>query len=167
MSERSLVRATMQLPCSVGILTAGADGKQGAMTATAMFVSQVPPLIAASVSKTFATYQLIEKAKEFVFNVIAEDQLELAKKFGSVHGYEIDKFTEFNIAAGSASKVGAPLISGCFASIECQVKSSLWDVAGNHAIYIAEVVDFKINNESKPMVWLNGQYFRVGAECRL
>ena len=167
MSERSLVQATLQLPCSVVILSASADNNQGAMTATAMFVSQVPPLIAVSVSKTFATYQLIEKSKEFAINVIADNQLDLAQKFGSVHGYEVDKFREFGIAIEPASKIGAPLVSGCFANIECRVKSSLWDVEGNHAIYISEAVGFKMNNELKPTVWLNNRYFRVGTECRI
>ena len=65
MSNKSLVKATMQLPCSVIILTARANDHQGAMTASSMYVSQVPPLLAVSVSKTLATYQLIEKSKEF------------------------------------------------------------------------------------------------------
>ncbi len=167
MSERSLVQATLQLPCSVVILSASADNSQGAMTATAMYVSQVPPLIAVSVSKTFATYQLIEKSKEFAINVIADNQLDLAQKFGSVHGYEVDKFREFGIATESSSKIGTPLVSGCFANIECQVKSSLWDVEGNHAIYIGEVVGFKMNDELKPLVWLHNRYFRVGTECQI
>lgn len=167
MSERSLVQATLQLPCSVVILSASADNSQGAMTATAMYVSQVPPLIAVSVSKAFATYQLIEKSKEFAINVIADNQLDMAQKFGRVHGYEVEKFKEFGIATESASKIGAPLVSGCFANIECRVKSSLWDVEGNHTIYISEVVAFKMNNELQPTVWLNNRYFRVGTECRI
>lgn len=167
MSEQSLVKATMQLPCSVVILSAKADKRQGAMTATAMYVSQVPPLLAVSISKTFATYQLIEKSKEFALNVIADNQLDLSKKFGSTHGYEVDKFKEFGIATEPASKIGAPLISGCFANMECKVKSSLWEVEGNHAIYIAEVVAFKIKDELKPLVWWKNQYFKVGAECRI
>ncbi len=167
MSERPLVQATLQLPCSVVILSTSADNSQGAMTATAMYVSQVPPLIAVSVSKAFATYQLIEKSKEFAINVIADNQLDMAQKFGHVHGYEIDKFKEFGIATESASKIGAPLVSGCFANIECRVKSSLWDVEGNHTIYISEVVSFKVNSELRPLVWLNNRYFRVGTECRI
>ena len=127
MSERSLVQATLQLPCSVVIISASADSNQGATIATAMYVSQVPSLIAVSISKTFTTYQLIEKSKEFSINVIADNQLELAKQFGRVHGYEfehiqgytIDKLREFGIAIEPASNIGASLISGCFANIEC------------------------------------------------
>ena len=167
MSERPLAKAPLQLPCSVVIISAKADNRQSAMAATAMYVSQMPPLLVASISKTFATYQLIEKSKNFAINVIADNQLELSKKFGSVHGYEVDKFQEFGISTESASKIGAPLISGCFANLECQVRSSLWEVEGNHAIYVAEVVAFKMNEKLKPLVWLNNQYFEVGVRCRI
>jgi flavin reductase (DIM6/NTAB) family NADH-FMN oxidoreductase RutF len=167
MSNKSLVQATMQLPCSVIILTARANDNQGAMTASSMYVSQVPPLLAVSISKTFATYQLIEKSKEFAINVIADNQFELADKFGSIHGYEIDKFKEFGVKIETANVIKAPLIIGCFANIECRVKSSIWDAEGNHAIYIAEVVGFKMDKNLNPMVWLNNKYFRVGNECKL
>ncbi len=167
MSKQSLVKATLHLPCSVVIVSANADSRQGAMTATAMYVSQVPPILVVSLSKTFATYELIEKSKNFAINVIADTQLNLAKKFGTVHGYEVDKFQEFSISTEPASMIGAPLISGCFANLECQVRSSLWEVEGNHAIYVAEVLAFKMNEKLKPLVWLNNQYFQVGAKCQI
>ncbi len=167
MAESDLVQATRQLPCSVAVLSAAAGGKQGAMTATAMYVSETPPLIAVSVSKGFATYRLIEESKEFAVNVIADTQADLARQFGREHGHDTDKFAELGIATERGSKVGAPLVSGCFANIECRVKSALWDVEGNHAIYIAEVVAFKMNRDLRPTVWLNNRYFSVGPECRI
>lgn len=167
MSEKTLAKATLQLPCSVVIVSAKADKRQGAMTATAMYASQVPPLLVVSISKTFSTYKLIEKSKEFAINVLADTQLDLSKKFGAVHGYEVDKFQESGISTEPASKIGAPLISGCFTNIECRVRSSLWEVEGNHAIYIAEVVAFRMNEELRPVVWLNNQYFEVGARCKI
>jgi flavin reductase (DIM6/NTAB) family NADH-FMN oxidoreductase RutF len=167
MSNKSFAQAAMQLPCSVTILTAHADDYQGAMTASSMFVSQVPPILVVSVSKTFATYQLIERSKELAINVIADNQWDLAGKFGSIHGYEVDKFEEFGVKTAPASIIKASLIVGCFANIECGVKSSMWDVEGNHAIYIAQVVAFRMDDKLSPMVWLNNKYFRVGNECRL
>jgi len=163
----SLVKATLQLPCSVVIISARAGDKKGAMTAGAMYVSQVPPLIAVSVDNTFATSQLIEQSQEFAINVITDSQLELAKRVGSAHGKDVDKFHEFNITTESASKIGAPLISGCFAHIECRVRSSLLESEGNHTIYIGEVVGFKMKDDLGPLVWLNNRYFTVGAECRI
>jgi flavin reductase (DIM6/NTAB) family NADH-FMN oxidoreductase RutF len=167
MSARSLVQATLHLPCSVVILSAEADNNHGGMTASAMYVSQEPPLIAVSVSKTFATYQLIEKSKAFVINVIADNQLDLATKFGSSHGFEVDKFKEFGVPTESASEIDAPLLSGCFANMECRVINSLRDLEGNHAVYIGEVVSFRLDEALQPLVWLNNRYFRVGSECRI
>ncbi|MBI4334021.1 MAG: flavin reductase family protein [Chloroflexi bacterium] len=167
MSERSLVKASVHLPCSVVIVSASASRKQGAMTASAMYVSQSPPLLAVSLSKSFATYQLIEASREFAVNVIADSQSDLARKFGKAHGDEVNKFEEFGIKTEGGAKTGAPLIAGCFANIECRVKSSLWEVEGNHAVYIAEVVGFKLNRNLTPLVWLAGKYFSVGAECRI
>ena len=167
MSEKTLIKATLQLPCSVIIISAKSENRQGAMTATTMYVSQVPPLLVVSVSKTFATYQLIEKSREFAVNVIADTQLELSKKFGNIHGYEVDKFQEFGISTEPANRISSPLISGCFANFECRVRSSLWEVEGNHAIYVAEVLDFKMNEKLKPLIWLNNRYFKVGAQCQV
>jgi len=167
MPKNDLIKATRQLPCSVVILSAAADGKQGAMTASAMYVSEKPPLVAVSVSKTFNTYQLIDKSKEFVINVITERQLELAKKIGSSHGKDVDKFHEFNIATEPAAEIKAPLLANSFATIECRVRTSVWDVEGNHAIYIAEVVAFKVNEKLEPLVWFNNGYFKVGTSCHI
>ncbi len=167
MAEQSMIKATLQLPCSVVIISAQSGHKKGAMTAGAMYVSQVPPLLAVSVSNTFATQKLIEQSREFAVNVITDGQVELAKKVGSAHGRDVDKFQEFNIATEPASKIGAPLISGSFANIECRVQSSLMESGGNHTIYIAEVVGFKMNDKLGPLVWLNNSYFKVGGECRV
>ena len=155
------------MPTSVVIISAKADAERGVMTATAMFVSESPALIAVSVSKTLSTYQLIEKSKEFAINLITEEQIDLAKKIGSSHGRDVDKFSEFSIGTTPANKIEVPLVSGCFANIECRVKTALSEIEGNHAIYIGEVVDSQYNEKLGPLVWLDNRYFKVGTECRL
>ena len=167
MPTKELVKATLQLPCSVVIVSAAEKKSRGAMTATATYLSQVPPLLVVSISKNDATYQLIEKSGEFAINVIADGQLDLSQKSGSVHGTTVDKFKKFGIATKKASKIKAPLIAGCYAHFECQVKSALWEVEGNNAIYIAEVKAFSMNTKLKPMVWFNKKYFEVGAQCHI
>jgi flavin reductase (DIM6/NTAB) family NADH-FMN oxidoreductase RutF len=167
MSNDSLVKATLQLPCSVVIISAEAESKRGAMTGTAMYVSQSPPLVAVSVSKTFATYRLIEKSGDFVINIVTDKQLQLAKKVGGVHGLDLDKFAQFDIPFEPATKVHSPVISGCFATFECQIKSRLQEGQVNHTIYIAEVVAFAVDDLLRPLVWLNNRYFNVGTECQI
>ena len=60
-----------------------------------------------------------------------------------------------------------PVISECFANLECRVKQTVEEKQGNHLIFMAEVVGFKMNEKLKPLVWLNNQYFKVGAECKV
>lgn len=160
-------KSTVELPCSVVAVTTKAGNKQDGMTANATYISQVPPLILISVSKEFTTYELIEKAKEFAINILSEKQIDLAKKLGSVHGKGIDKLKEYSIPSEAASIVKAPLIKDCFGHIECKVRSSFSEIEGDHALYIGEVVSFKMDNSLKPLVWLENKYFKVGAECKL
>lgn len=160
-------KSTVELPCSVVAITSRAGNKQDGMTASAMYVSQSPPLILISISKEFATYELVEKAKEFVINILSENQIDLAKKLGSVHGKGIDKLAEYKVPTEAASEVKAPLIKDCFGYIECRVRASFSEIEGDHAIYIGEVLSFKMENSLKPLVWLENKYFKVGAECKL
>ncbi|MCX8125719.1 MAG: flavin reductase family protein, partial [Dehalococcoidia bacterium] len=103
----------------------------------------------------------------FAVNVLADNQLDLAGRFGSVHGFEVDKFKQFGIKTRDGSKIGAPLILGCYASIECRVKTAMWDVASNRAIYLAEPIAYTVDEGLRPMVWLSHRFFKVGAQCSL
>ncbi|MDP2719729.1 MAG: flavin reductase family protein [Dehalococcoidia bacterium] len=160
-------KSTVELPCSVVAISAKSGAQQGAMTASAMYVSQVPALILVSIAKSLATYELIEKSKAFAINILSENQIALAKKLASVHGKGVDKLKELKVATSAASTVKAPLIDGCFGYIECKVKGSFSDVEGDHAIYIGEAVSFKLDKSLKPLVWLENKYFKVGSECKL
>jgi flavin reductase (DIM6/NTAB) family NADH-FMN oxidoreductase RutF len=166
MSGVNLVQATRQLPCSVVIITSRHGDERDAMTASAMFVSENQPLLMVSVSKTFQTYELIEKSHEFAINVLGGDKVDLANQLGSSHGQKTDKLAKFKIVTERGSKIDAPLICGCFANIECKVRTSLSDVEGEHAIYLAEVVAYKSNSSLSPLVWLNNKYYRIGDQCK-
>ena len=155
--KENLKKATRLVPCSVVLLSVGTEERQDAMTATAMFVSENPPLFTVSVAKHIVSHDLIEKAGEFALNVASADQVELAKKLGYTHGRDVDKFKEFNIQTQKATKISAPLINGSFATIECKVITSL--TAANYSVYLAEVVAYTVNEEQTPVVWLGDKYF--------
>jgi flavin reductase (DIM6/NTAB) family NADH-FMN oxidoreductase RutF len=100
-------------------------------------------------------------------NVLGGDKVELANRMGSTHGQKIDKLAKFEVVTERGSKIISPLICGCFANIECKVKTSLSDVEGEHAIYLAEVVAYKLNSALSPLVWLNNKYYRIGDQCKI
>ena len=50
--KENLEKATRLVPCSVVLLSVGTEERQDAMTATAMFASESPPLFTVSVANT-------------------------------------------------------------------------------------------------------------------
>ncbi len=155
--EKKLLQVGRLVPSSVTLLSVGTKEKQDAMTASAMFVSEDPPLLVISVAKHIVSHDLIEKAGEFVLNVASTNQVKLAKQLGFTHGRALDKFKKFKVPKGKASKIKSPLIKGSFANIECRVITSL--SAANYIVYLAEVVAYKVDRKLTPIAWYRNGYF--------
>ena len=156
---KKFIKATRIVPCSVVLLSVGTKEKQDAMTATAMFVSEDPPLLTVSVAKQIVSHELIEKAGEFVLNVASRDQVDLAKKLGSTHGARVNKFEKFNIKTAKAEKVKSPMIKDAFANLECRVITSM--TAATYTVYLAEVVAYQMNTQFKPIAWFDNKYYAL------
>lgn len=155
--KKNVSDVTRVVPCSVILLSVGTKGAQDAMTATAMFVSEDPPLFVVSVAKHLVSHELIDKAGEFVLNVASLDQVKLAAQLGSTHGEKVDKFAVFTIKTEKGTKVNSPVITGSYASIECKVITSF--SAGNYTIYLSEVLDYRVDDTKVPIAWLKDRYF--------
>jgi flavin reductase (DIM6/NTAB) family NADH-FMN oxidoreductase RutF len=78
-----------------------------------------PPKVAVVIDKTTQTRELVEASGEFVLCVPSRQQAALTLAVGTQSGRDIDKFSLAGVAAANA--VGAPLIAGCLAWLECRV----------------------------------------------
>jgi flavin reductase (DIM6/NTAB) family NADH-FMN oxidoreductase RutF len=152
------------LPCAGVILTVAAGARRDAMTATAVFVSEDPPLVSVSVAEHLLTRDLIEQAGEFVVNLATPEQVELVRKLGSTHGRDLDKFERFNIATEPSEKLGAPRIAGSYACLECRVFAS--HRVATYWVYEAKVVAFVLDKGRGPLVWHQGRFYALGAPLR-
>ena len=152
------------LPCAVTLLSAGTTEKRDAMTATAMFVSENPPLVVVSVGKNSFSHELIEKNGEFVLNVASAGQIKLAKALGATHGAKMDKFKQFNIGDQKAESVAAPLIKGSFSHIECKVITSF--PVSHYIVYLAVVSAFRIDRKKVPLAWHAMKYFPLKKDLK-
>ncbi len=152
------------LPCAVTLLSAGTAEKRDAMTATAMFVSEDPPLVVVSVGKNTFSHELIEKTGEFVLNVASTGQIKLAKVLGATHGAKINKFKQFNIGDQKAESVAAPLIKGSFSHIECKVITSF--PVSHYVVYLAAVSVSRIDEQKIPLAWHAMKYFPLEKEIK-
>jgi flavin reductase (DIM6/NTAB) family NADH-FMN oxidoreductase RutF len=126
-------------PGPVVMVATAYKGKTNIMTMTwHMMVEFVPPLIACVISDENYSFSLLTKSKECVINI---PTVELAKKVvgvGNTTGAKIDKFKKFNLSPEPASRVSVPLISECYANLECDVVDT--KMVKKYNIFILEVV---------------------------
>ncbi len=140
----------------VYIITAQASGKKNGMTAA--WVSQVsfnPPLIMVAIAPARFTHGLIKASGFFAINTLSEDQVELAKYFGTHSGKDVDKFSTIPyIEAGS----GSPVLKEAMAYVECKLVNAF--EAGDHTLFIGEVLEGEILKPDKqPLIFSWDKFF--------
>jgi flavin reductase (DIM6/NTAB) family NADH-FMN oxidoreductase RutF len=80
-----------------------------------------PPLVGCIVSDRNHSFGTLKATRECVLNI---PTVELAAKVvgcGNTTGRRVDKFERFGLTPVRASRVAAPLIGECYASLECRV----------------------------------------------
>ncbi len=134
MSERIAVplpKAYLLLNHGPTVLVSSAHGDKRNVMAAAwnMALDFDPPKVAVVIDKSTLTRELIEASGEFVLNVPAREQAAMTLAAGSESGRDSDKLARVmrsgihsdGAHTATASRVGAPLIEGCLAWLECRV----------------------------------------------
>ena len=118
-----LPKAYLLLNHGPTVLVSSAHGDRRNVMAAAwnMALDFDPPKVAVVIDKATLTRELVEASGEFVLNVPARQQAAMTLAVGTQSGREIDKFSRVGVGAAAASVVGAPLIEGCLAWLECRV----------------------------------------------
>ncbi len=126
-------------PGPVVLLTTAHRGRANVMTMSwHMMVEFTPPLVACVVSSANYTFAALRATRECV---IAIPALALAPKVvevGNCSGRTIDKFKKFGLTAAPARRVAAPLVSECFANLECKVADTR--LVNKYNLFVLEVL---------------------------
>ena len=108
-----------------------------------------PLLLALSVNPRNASYPLLRESQSFAINVLKQGQLDLARRFGTTSGRDVDKFA--GIAWHPATS-GAPILDDALAYFDCRLAGSL--AAGDHELLLGRVVDGAIMDaDAEPMTY--------------
>jgi flavin reductase (DIM6/NTAB) family NADH-FMN oxidoreductase RutF len=118
--------------------------------ATVTWVSQAsfrPPLIMAAVRKNSRVYRCLAQSQIAVLNILAQEQLALARKFflhtpGRDGAFDGERFTD--------GVTSAPVLQSAPAYVECKV-CRIVDNVGDHAVVIMEVVDAQCRRDAQPL----------------
>lgn len=126
-------------PGPVVLVTTSLNGKPNVMTMSwHMMVDFEPPIVACIISNRNYTFKTLKKTKECVINIPTVELADQVVKIGNCSGRRIDKFEKFQLAQEPASHVKAPLITACYANLECKVIDM--EMAEKYNMFILEVL---------------------------
>ena len=133
---------------SYGVYILSSVNKGEYCVSTVTWVSQAsfePPMISVCIKRNSASYEIVKKRGEFILHLLGDNQKELASTFFKPTIFENEKLNgqEFSL------ENNLPLLKDIPAYIQCKVVEILEN--GDHPLFLAEVVDAKINNDSNPL----------------
>lgn len=136
------------------ITTRGVDHPYG-MTANAFSsVSLDPPLVLVCVISGTEGSVNIERNEVFAVNILNSEQEPLSRYFASRDRPRgRDAFRDIPHRTATS---GSPILEGSAGYVDCHLTAS--HEAGDHVIYIGEVVALGLDPDTDPLVFHNGDY---------
>jgi flavin reductase (DIM6/NTAB) family NADH-FMN oxidoreductase RutF len=158
-----LPKAYLLLNHGPTVLVTSAHGVRRNVMAAAwnMALDFEPPKVAVVIDKATLTRELVAASGEFVLNVPSLQQATLTLAAGTQCGRGIDKFLTVGAGATAASAVGAPLIEGCLAWLECRVIPEP-HIQNTYDLFLGEVVAAWAD----PAAFSNGRWHFPDAQRR-
>ncbi len=106
-----------------------------------------PSLIGCMITAANHSYEMILRSRECVINLPTTKLTDTVVRIGNTTGAEIDKFQEFDLTAGKATRVSAPLIEECHANFECRLSDDT--MLKKYNFFIFEVVKAHVASSPK------------------
>jgi flavin reductase (DIM6/NTAB) family NADH-FMN oxidoreductase RutF len=125
-----------------------------------MIVSGKPPMMAIAVAKTHYSVEAITHSECFTIAFPSSEMTDAALFFGSKSGRDIDKFAEFDCPTEPAKEIDSVLLADAVANFECTLESQVH--AGDHIVFIGEIVCSHANTESKKRLYTIGPGHKLG-----
>ena len=141
------------------VTTSGEEHAYG-MTANAFSsVSLDPPLVLVCVIAGSEGNVHISRNRCFAVNILDADQEPISRYFSSRERPKgRDAFRDVSHRTGFT---GSPILDGAIAYLDCRLHAEY--EAGDHLIYIGEVLELGSNPEAKPLIFHGGKYKLVDA----
>lgn len=114
-----------------------------------------PPLVLFCPASTSPTWQRIERAGRFCVNLLAEQQRDLSRVFGTRGA---DKFAG---VPWSPSPGGAPVLDGVLTWVDCRIEAA--HPAGDHHVVVGRVTTLGPVRDVGPLLFYRGRYAGLAA----
>ena len=119
-----------------------------------MHCSYKPPMIAVAIQNINRSFDLIQKAKEYVLAVPGESMAEATLLCGIRSMTEIDdKATAFNLKLESSERIAVPGLANAIGNIELVKEHSL--ITGDHCLVVGRAVNFRVRKNCSELPLLS------------
>jgi flavin reductase (DIM6/NTAB) family NADH-FMN oxidoreductase RutF len=144
----------------VTVVTVQHNNRRHGMTVSSFTsLSLDPPLVLVSLEQITKTHRLVQQAGHFGVTILEENQKQISDRFaGRISEYR-DRFDGLETFAMLS---GAPLLAQGLAWLDCQVVVTYQ--AGNHTVFIGEVLAVKSRDTGQPLLYYNRDYRRLDIE---
>jgi len=126
-------------PGPVVLLTTTRKGHANIMAMSwHMMVEFEPPLVACVVSSADYSFAALRATKECVIAIPALELAQIVVGIGNCSGRDVDKFKRFGLRQAPAKCVAPPLVTECFANLECKVVDT--HLVNKFNLFVVEVL---------------------------
>ena len=158
--EHHLATALAGLATGIYVLTVRAGERQHGMSSSwATQVSGIPVLVMAAVDQQHVTHQMVLESGAFALNIIGTQSKHLEDYFYSRRARQPDNLAPFTLEIG---RTGTPLLQDALASLDCRLVST--HVAGDHTLFIGEVVEARVRSTDRPLTSQELPYVYLGGQ---
>jgi flavin reductase (DIM6/NTAB) family NADH-FMN oxidoreductase RutF len=146
--------ALSAFPSGITVVTVrDAAGVDHGMTVSAFCsLSLIPPLVLVCIGHDATIAGAVAAADCFGVSVLADDQLELSRRFAEP---DADRFDGLQVTRG---QLKVALVPGALAHLECRITAR--HEGGDHTIVVGEVIVAR-GHDGRPLVYHRGTYHRL------
>jgi flavin reductase (DIM6/NTAB) family NADH-FMN oxidoreductase RutF len=159
--DNDIAIAMANLSTGIYVLTVN-DGmhRHGMSSSWVVQVSGEPPLFMAAVDNHHFSRAMVAEAGAFGFNIVGRRGKELEDYFYSSRSRKPDNLE--GLAYELSPQLRMPWLDLAMISIEARVVDT--HVAGDHTMFIAEMVGVRIREKDQPLTSLELEYVYVGGK---
>ena len=132
----------------------GGDAPFGITVNSVASVSLEPPLVLFCLARASRHYQAVAACREFVLNILAEDQRQLSAHFASSTSQ-----SQWQGVPADVTAAGTPVLAGTLTHLVCSLEA-VHD-GGDHGIVVGRVTALDWRPEGRPLLYIRGRYGRL------